>query len=300
MKRTLTMALCAPLVLIATSCASEADDGAVEVRTGAAATQALRAAPDAVGEAGTASVEMVMEMTVQGQDLEMRATGAMDSEAQQMSMELDMGAMFRGLAEQTGESLPEGLDEPMRLVADGTTMYVQMPFAALLGAPSGWLSMDLAEMGAGPDPLGAGAYDLRSTLETLRGTTGEPEVVGTEEVRGVETTHYTATVDLAKALEEAPESARAALEQLGGSDALDGAELVVDIWIDADGLPRRQTMDMGGAFGAMGLGTGTATMTIEYFDYGEPVDIEVPAPEDVTPFSEVMGGFGEALGGAGS
>ena len=299
MIRKLTLALAAPLLLVTTACASEADHGAVEVRTGAAATQALRAAPDAVTDAGTASMEMVMEMTIEGQDIEMRATGAIDAEAQQMVMELDMGAMFRDLAEQTGESLPEGLDEPMRVVADGTTMYMQMPFMSALGAPSGWLSMDLEELGMEADTLGAGAYDLRGTLETLRGTTGEPEVVGTDEVRGVDTTHYRATIDLAQALEEAPESARAALEQMGGAEGLESAELVVDIWIDADGLPRRQSMDMGGMFGALGMDAGSATMTIEYFDFGEPVDIEVPSPDEVTPFTEVMGAFG-GLGAAGS
>jgi hypothetical protein len=299
MIRKLTVALFAPL-LLAAACASEADDGAVEVRTGAAATQALRAAPDALTEAGTASMEMVMELTIEGQDIEMRATGAMDAEAQQMAMELDMGAMFRDLAEQTGDSLPEGLDQPMRVVADGTTMYMQMPFLSALGAPSGWLSMDLEELGMEADALGAGAYDLRGTLETLRGTTGEPEVLGTEEVRGVATTHYQATVDLAQALEEAPESARAAIEQMGGAaEGLQGAEIVVDIWIDADGLPRRQSMDMGGMFGALGVGTGSATMTVEYFDFGEPVDIEIPSPDDVTPFTEVMGAFG-GLGSAAS
>jgi hypothetical protein len=188
----------------------------------------------------------------------------------------------------------------MRVVADGTTMYMQMPFAGLLGAPSGWLSMDLEELGMGADQLGAGAYDLRSTLETLRGISGEPDVVGTDDVRGVETTHYRATVDLAQALAEAPESARAALEQMGGAEGLDGAEMVVDIWIDAEGLPRRQSLDMGSMFATLGMGDASATVTIEYFDFGEPVDIEVPSPDEVTPFAEVLGAFGGALEGEGS
>ena len=33
-------------------------------------------------------------------------------------------------------------------------------------------------------------------------------------------------------------------------------------------------------------------MTMELFDYGEPVDIVIPSADEVTPFSEVMGGFG--------
>jgi hypothetical protein len=293
MNRTLTLALAAPLLLASTSCASESDDGAIEVRTGEAAVQALQAAPDVVSAAGTASLEMVMEMTIEGHAVEMLATGVIDADAQQMAMEVDMGAMFRDLAEQSGESLPDGLDAPMRMVADGTTMYMQMPFASLLGAPSGWMSIDLAAFGMGADQLGAGAYDLRGTLETLRGTSGEPEVIGAEDVRGVETTHYRVTIDLAKALDKAPESARAAIEQLGGGVDLAGAEMDMDIWIDAEGLPRRQSMDMGGVLGSLDLGEASATVTIEYFDFGEPVDIQVPSPDEVTPFD-----LGSAIGGA--
>jgi hypothetical protein len=292
MNRTLTLALAAPLLLVTASCASEADS-AIEVRTGAAAVQALQAAPDAVTAAGTASLEMVMEMTVEGHAVEMLATGVMDAEARQMALELDMGAMFRDLAEEAGESLPDGFDEPMRMVADGSTMYMQMPFASALGAPSGWMSFDLAAFGMGAEQLGAGAYDLRSTLETLRGTSGEPEVIGAEEVRGVATTHYRATIDLAEALEKAPESARAALEQLGGGVDLAGVEMEMDVWIDAAGLPRRQMMDIGGVLGSLDMGAASATVTVEYFDFGEPVDIQVPSPDEVTPFD-----LGGALGGA--
>jgi hypothetical protein len=45
---------------------------------------------------------------------------------------------------------------------------------------------------------------------------------------------------------------------------------------------------------AMGGATGSATMRIEFFDYGEDVTIEVPDASEVTPFSDVMGGFGGA------
>ena len=299
MIRKLTPALTAPLLLLATSCASAADEGAIDVRTGAAATQALRAAPDAIAEAGTVSIEMVMEMTVDGVDADLTATGVMDADAQQMAMEMDMGAMVRDLAEEAGEDVPAGFDEPLRVVADGATMYLQMPFAALMGGPSGWLSVDLSDMGVDARQLGAG-YDLRSTLDTLRGTSGEPDVVGTEDVRGVQTTHYRATVDLAQAIAEAPESARAALEQqlgaLGDAGDLDAVELVVDVWIDDEGLPRRQQMDMGSMFGALGFGGSAATMTIEYFGFGEPVDIEIPSPDEVTPAEELLGGAGGPFG----
>ena len=67
----------------------------------------------------------------------------------------------------------------------------------------------------------------------------------------------------------------------------------VDVWIDGDGLPRRMTVDMGATFGSASAGEDAgATMTIELFDYGQPVDIEIPSADEVTPFSEVMGGLG--------
>jgi hypothetical protein len=45
---------------------------------------------------------------------------------------------------------------------------------------------------------------------------------------------------------------------------------------------------------AMGAG-GTATMTMELFDYGQDVQIDVPDASETTPISDVLGAFG-ALG----
>lgn len=292
MFRKVALVLVAPL-LAATACAGEADQAAVEVKTGAAAVSALRAAPDAVADVGTVAIEMVMEMTTEGEGAEMRATGAMDSAARRMEMEIDMGAMLRDLASATGETVPEGFDEPWQMVGDGDTLYLRAPLFDVLGGDGRWLSLSAADMG-GAGSFGTEAFDVRQTLESLRGVVGEPEVVGSEAVRGVDTTRYSATLDLREALAEAPEEQRAALEaQL---DQLGDAEIPVEVWIDADDLPRRLRMDMGSLFAAAGLGDGAMSMTMEWFDYGEPVDIEVPPADEVTPFSEVMGGLGGALG----
>jgi hypothetical protein len=291
MLRKLAPALIAPL-LVATACATEADDAAVEVRTGPAAAVALRSAPEAAAEAGTAAFEMVMEMAVAGERFEIVATGAYDAVNERMSLEMDMGAMFEELAAASGETIPDGLEEPMQMVVDGTTIYMRAPMFAVLGGPTGWLSMTPEDLGTTSDALGvgAGAYDPSAILETLRGVSGEPEVVGTEVVRGVETTHYVANMDLAAALASAPEDQRelleAQLEQLGQGT------IPVDVWVDADGLPRRMAMDMGGLLSSMGSdGEASAVMTMEFFDYGEPVDIQVPSPDEVSSFSDLLGGL---------
>ena len=93
--------------------------------------------------------------------------------------------------------------------------------------------------------------------------------------------------------EEQRAQVEAALEQLGD---LGDAEIPVDVWIDGDDLPRRMRMDMGGAVrGPRRARTASMTMTMEFFDYGEPVDIEVPSADEVTPFTEVMGGLRRRL-----
>jgi hypothetical protein len=293
------LVLAAPLLLVA-ACADEADQEGLQVKTGGAAVSALRAAPDAVAEAGTARVEVVMDMTMMGDSFEITATGAIDAAAEQMRMEMDMGALFDQLAESTGEAVPPGLAGPMEMVADGSTLYMRAPMFSMMGV-DGWISMSPEDLGTTAEGLGlgAGAYDFTQTLESLRGVDGEPEVVGQEEVRGVETTHYRATMDLAQALEEAPaeqrEQLEAAFEQLGGGKDLGDVDVPVDVWIDADDLPRRMRMDMGSLFAAAGMAGGEATMTMDLFDYGEPADIQVPSPGEVTPIDEAFG----ALDGAG-
>jgi hypothetical protein len=205
MFRKLALVLAAPLLLVS-SCAKEGD---AEVLTGAAAVSALRAAPEAVADAGTARVEVVMEMAMMGESFDITASGVVDAAAEQMQMEMDMGALFDQLGESTGEAVPPGLTGTMEMVADGSTFYMRAPMFSMLGV-DGWISMTPEDLGTTAEALGlgAGAYDFTQMLESLRGVDGEPEVVGQEEVRGVETTHYRASIDLARALAEVPADQR--------------------------------------------------------------------------------------------
>ena len=109
----------------------------------------------------------------------------------------------------------------MEVVVDGDTVYMRSSLFEMFAGTTGWLSMSAEDLGADAGGLGLGATtsDPTKILESLRGVTGEPEVVGQEDVHGVDTTHYRATMSLAEALADVPESQRAeveaALEQLG-------------------------------------------------------------------------------------
>lgn len=289
MLRKLVLALVAPLLVVAAGCAKPADEATV--LTGDAAVAALRAAPDAAAEIGTGRFEMTISFSSPEGDFDIVSTGAYSGA--RMSMDMDFGSAIAGLAEASGESVPEGLDEPMQMVIDGTTTYLRIPMLQALIGDTAWLVATPEDLGAvGSLGVSGGTNDPSQLLESLRGVAGDVEMKGSDEVRGVATTRYGATVDLADALEAAPAEQRDMLEaQLKGFDA-SLAEIPIDVWIDGDGLARRMVMDLDDvAAQAMGSG-GTATMTIEFFDYGEVVEIEIPPAEDIRPLSEVLGDLG--------
>ena len=229
-------------VLLFTACANEGEPGAIEVNTGEVAVSALRSAPDAAAEAGTARFEMVMDAAARGESLDMTASGAFDTAAGQMSMTMDMGALFEQLAGLAGDAVPADIGGAWEFASDGGTFYLRVPMFEMFTGTTDWLSLSAEDLGTSAERLGlgVGTYDPSKLLESLRGVTGEPEVVGQEDVRGVPTTHYRATLDLSQALDDAPADHRtqieAALEQLGD---LESAAIPVDVWIDGNDLPRR-------------------------------------------------------------
>ena len=137
-----------------------------------------------------------------------------------------------------------------------------------------------ADSGPGPtDPsayvgLFAGVFDVTAS--------------GEQEIEGVPTTHYVGTIDLKKVLEgfsdvvgkdadaATKEQLKAAVEQFE-SLGID-EKIPFEIWIDAEGLPRRQRITMD--FGKLVPGAEDANMemTIDFSDFGKPVRHHDPGP----------------------
>ncbi|OFW72629.1 MAG: hypothetical protein A2Y55_11005 [Actinobacteria bacterium RBG_16_68_12] len=240
---------------------------------------------DPVAEAATKTrdvdsmrISMTGTMTLPdapGEVVRFSATGAADNRAGRSSLRMTMSPL---------SGMPE-LGE-FEAVMDGLVMYMRMPF---LEDEKPWLKFDLRsagrdlgidlesllELGRQNDPL--------QTLDYLRAA-GSVEELGREKVRGVDTTHYRSEIDYARYADlvehENPEAARAIralLEQTGGA-------LVVpmEIWIDEEGLVRRQALELELAIPS---GAGSAptrmTQTMEFYDFDAPVDIRVPPPDEV-------------------
>lgn len=295
MLRKLAALAFAPILLLG-ACSDDGGGGgqAVEAVDAEAALAALRAAPDAAAAAGSGRMEMVMAVQTPEGDMEITGRGVFSGT--QMHMEMDLGSALAGQLG-AGDELPEGLDEPMEIVVDGTTTYMRFPFLSALTGSTGWLSLSPEDVGLAGESLGMGmgaTSNPAQMLETLRGVSNEFEDLGTDEVRGASTRRYRVVIDLAKVAAELPEEQKALYEQQ--LEALGSGTMPADVWLDADGLVRRIELDLSEVLGDVeGQDLGTGTVTMEFFDYGQDVEVEVPDEAEVTPFVEALGALG-ALG----
>jgi len=222
--------------------------------------------------------------------------GAFESATGKTEMTLDLSALLEllegfagafGAGDQMGDLSPD--DFQLDAVLDGTVMYMRLPFVRdRLPAGKEWVKLDLRAAAASvpgldlDEMLQFTGNGPQSTLAYLEAVSGEIDVLGAEEVRGDPTTHYRAAVDVRKYADLVPsaqrESARSMLDDLLDQTGLD--TIPVDVWVGTDGLVRKLEM----ALSVTPAGTtapASASLRYELFDYGEPVTITLPLPDQV-------------------
>ena len=231
----------------------------------------VAAAPGAVASSGSYAFEITVDAEMGAASNSFELTGAVDTDAQRSSASFDLGG------------------GATRLVSDGTVLYVQVPEAARASTGGkAWAKLDLEALLPGFGGLGS-STDPTASFENLRQASGaEVEDLGSEDVRGTSTRHFRAELDLTSQLDSMGGAGAAALgpmrEQLKA--------VPVDVWLDGDDRIRRQrtTLDLGAA----GFGAGKVVTTVEAFDYGKAVSIEVPAADEV--FEGDAGSLGSLFG----
>jgi hypothetical protein len=176
------------------------------------------------------------------------------------------------------------------MVSDGLVAYMKVPpsLAQAFPGEKTWIKMDLAKLGEaqGIDLAQLMQFNQSNptgALRYLRGATKSFETVGEEDVRGVATTRYHGTVDLQKVAAAEPPAVRTAYERLV---EISGATTVpLDVWIDADGLARRVQYDQ-----PLGSGQGTLYLSMDLYDFGVDVDVEIPPTEATLDLMQLIGG----------
>ncbi len=158
--------------------------------------------------------------------------------------------------------------QAMELILVDKSMYMK---SAALGTGDKWLKIDLSDPHSLFGMLGK-ATDPAVMLKAMEAPK-KLELVGSEEVDGVATNHYRITLDPAQYL-DAMDFPPAMTDMLP-------KELVTEMWVDADDLPRQfeQTLEVPG----MGGGKPTTSTTRgSYTDFGTDVEIEAPPASEVT------------------
>ncbi len=255
-------------------------------------------------DATTGRFAFSMEMTFPGADEPFAFTGdgAFDATANRASLAIDMssfasllGGLFPAGASAGEPDLDDSDAWKIDAVQDGFVMYMRFPAVAdQLPAGKSWVRMDLRKAG---NTQGIDLEQLRQftsrgpreILDYLRAVSGEIETVGTEELRGVPTTHYYAIVDVLRYQKLAPPAERAKLRSLLGEVVEQSGlgKIPVDVWVDERGLVRKLAM----AFSATQPETteqATASMSFELYDYGKDIEIELPPAAQVVEASTLQ------------
>lgn len=158
--------------------------------------------------------------------------------------------------------------QPMELILLDKAMYMK---SADLGTGDKWLKIDLSDPSSLFGMIGR-ATDPEVMFKAME-SPEKLELVGSEEVDGTPTNHYRITMDPSRYLE--------AMDFPAAMADMMPTELVTEMWVDGDNLPRKfaQTIDVPGAGG--GAATSSTTGGT-YADFGTDVEIEAPPAADVT------------------
>jgi len=216
-------------------------------------------------KAQTAAKTAHVDATIVAQGQKMSLTGEMQMVKNDVAFDMSM----------TGAALGGGA----QLVLVDQVIYLKMPG---LSQTDKFIEIDIGDKS---NPIAKmfdqmmGQLDPSKTFQAFDAIT-RLQNRGTQEIDGVETTHYTVQVDTQKALEAQGLSGQVPSGQLPKT-------LTYDVWVDGQHLVRKLRMDIQGTKIDMNLS-----------QWGEPVDITAPPPSQVASMRELMQQLGQAPGGA--
>ena len=166
----------------------------------------------------------------------------------------------------------------MRGVVDGTVMYIQLGKLGSLPDDAQWMSLDLSSFGLEKDSPLPSNGDAMGELELLEAATGGVQKLGTEDVRGVRTTRYRGTIGVAEQAEQLRKEG--AEEGLTSYTEENSTPLQIEAWIDGEGLVRRMKYVKTDPV-KDGKGPTTMDMRVDFLDFGDVPEIQVPDSNEV-------------------
>lgn len=178
----------------------------------------------------------------------------------------------------------------LKLIVNGDLLYLKGDVLANLKVASGkWLLVDLSSSDPRAVPflgITRGQNDVSVPIYYLFGAQSPVRTLDDELLGGSLSKHYAMSIDVEAATTVAPEASRANLLDSLAALRTAGVDKTIkaDVWIDAGGLVRRvlyvYTVDRI-------AGGGTMTITYTFDDFGEPLDLGIPADKDIVDLEDV-------------
>jgi hypothetical protein len=186
---------------------------------------------------------------------------------------------------------PSGGSE--QIVETGGVVYVKVPPTSQSQIPGDkpWVSVNLnqvdeAKLGKSLTQLSTENSDNPAQiLSNLAGVSNSVVKVGAATIDGVDTSEYKATIDLAKeaAKVTAKDGSKAGQAISQESQALGTKTLPVLVWVDSKGLVRQisEKVPIPAASTGATNGSGSATITMTFSDFGAPIALTPPPASQV-------------------
>jgi hypothetical protein len=206
--------------------------------------------------ASSVRFHMVMDVEAEGEHVTIGGPGEVSDHGHRLRMHMTMPRRQLGIP---GEGTAR-----FEMVSVGNSFYFRGgPFSDLPGGKE-WVRVQ------DTSPLAdVGQNDPATMLEYLAATSEVTEK-GEERIRGAHTKHYGARIQVDKLAERASPDTRPQVEKLVKAMRDSGIdEIPLDVWVDDQGLVRREAMNWHPQGGSIDL-------KVDFFDFGKPVHIRIP------------------------
>ena len=249
--RILSPVLLAATALVLSACGSD---------TGG--SDPIARAADATRNAGTAQIKLSATIKAAGETIPMTGEGVM-STRDEAAGRLSLTMTIAGERKTFDEIISKGA-----VYMGGEALSSQIP------SGKKWMKIDLQKFlktrGANPSQFDQGSGNATKALEYLRGA-DDVKRIGSEQIRGIPTTHYHATIDFKKAAEKVENAQLRALME----NAMRGTTSApADIWIDHQNRLRRYRF-------AVPTANAQMDMTMDFVRYGVVVNTDAPPDNEV-------------------
>ncbi|MCF6524202.1 hypothetical protein HOY81_14030 [Streptomyces sp. JJ36] len=231
----------------------------------------VREAADVLARAGSSRTRTAVRTASGGTRVTVHGRGAFDYARQRGTLRVTLPREAPGA--------PPG--DPITELITPNALYLKNRGA---GVPAGkWVRMDTGRLPDG-NLVSSGATDPLRAAELLRGAR-TVSYEGRKRIEGVRVRHFRGTADLAAAARAASEGSRD--ELAAAAEGFSVGDVVFDAYFDVQGRLRKvryrfvAAEDTSPGPGPVRRGAAAVTSTTTLYDFGVPVRVELPDPEDI-------------------